>query len=90
MAASESWQITPSLADIQAVMREVEPRRTVLAIFFRNPYVLDDASGLKDGGARVGGLGVRGMALLDVVSGGFTPRESWGCAGRDAGRRVID
>jgi beta-glucosidase len=73
MAASESWQITPALADIQAVMREVGPRRTVLAIYFRNPYVLDDASGLKEAGAIVAGFGVSDTALLEVVSGRFRP-----------------
>ncbi|MEO5818888.1 MAG: glycoside hydrolase family 3 N-terminal domain-containing protein [Vicinamibacteraceae bacterium] len=73
MAASQSWQITPSLADIQAVMREVGPRRTVLAIYFRNPYVLDDASGLKDAGAIVASFGVSDVALLDVLSGRFKP-----------------
>ena len=73
MAASESWQITPALADIQAVMREVGPRRTVLAIYFRNPYVLDDASGLKEAGAIVAGFGVSDTALLDVLSGRFKP-----------------
>jgi beta-glucosidase len=73
MAASESWQITPALADIQAVMREAGPRRTVLAIYFRNPYVLDDASGLKEAGAIVAGFGVSDTALLEVVSGRFKP-----------------
>ena len=47
MAASRSWQITPSLADIQGVMQEVGASRTVLAIYFRNPYVLDDESRLR-------------------------------------------
>jgi len=73
MAASQSWQMTPSLADIQAVMREVGPQRTVLAIYFRNPYVLDDASGLKDAGAIVASFGVSDAALLDVLSGRFAP-----------------
>jgi beta-glucosidase len=73
MAVSESWQITPALAEIQAVMREVGPRRTVLAIYFRNPYVLDDASGLKEAGAIVAGFGVSDTALLEVVSGRFKP-----------------
>jgi beta-glucosidase len=73
MAAAESWQITPALADIQAAMREVGPRRTVLAIYFRNPYVLDDASGLKEAGAIVAGFGVSDAALLEVVSGRFNP-----------------
>jgi beta-glucosidase len=73
MAASQSWQITPSLADIQAVMREAGPQRTVLAIYFRNPYVLDDASGFKDAGAIVASFGVSDTALLDVLSGTFKP-----------------
>ncbi len=73
MAASESWQITPALADIQAVMREVGPERTVLAIYFRNPYVLDDDSGLKGAGAIVASFGVSDAALLEVLSGRFKP-----------------
>jgi beta-glucosidase len=73
MAASESWQITPSLADIQAVMREVGPQRTVLAVYFRNPYVLDDASGLKGAGAILASFGVSDTALLEVLSGRFRP-----------------
>jgi beta-glucosidase len=73
MATSESWQITPALADIQAVMREVGPGRTVLAIYFRQPYVLDDASGLKDAGAIVASFGVSDAALLDVLSGRSRP-----------------
>jgi beta-glucosidase len=74
MAASESWQISPSLADIQAVMREVGAERTVLAIYFRQPYVLDDASGFRNAGAVLGTFGVTDLALLDVVSGRFKPQ----------------
>ncbi len=74
MAASESWRITPSLADIQAVMREVGPGNTVLAIYFRQPYVLDDASGLKEAGAILASYGVSDAALLDVISGRFAPQ----------------
>jgi beta-glucosidase len=74
MAKSESWQISPSLADIQAVMREVGPERTVLAIYFRQPYVLDEASGLKNAGAVLATFGVSDLALLDVVSGRFKPQ----------------
>ena len=73
MAASDSWQITPALADIQAIMREVGPARTVLAIYFRNPYVLDDESGLKDAGAIVATFGVSDRALLEVLSGRTRP-----------------
>lgn len=74
MAASESWQITPSLADIQGVMREVGPGNTVLAIYFRQPYVLDDASGFKDAGAILASYGVSDAALLDVISGRSAPQ----------------
>nr|WP_315425647.1 glycoside hydrolase family 3 N-terminal domain-containing protein [uncultured Albidiferax sp.] len=69
MAAAQSWQVSPSLADIQAVMNEVGAKKTVLAIYFRQPYVLDDASGLKGAGAIVAGFGVSNTALLDVLSG---------------------
>ena len=74
MATSQSWQISPSLAEIRAVMSEVGPQRTVLAIYFRQPYVLDDASGLRQAGAILGTFGVNDRALLDVVSGKFKPQ----------------
>lgn len=74
LAASKSWQISPSLADIQAVMNEVGAKKTVLSIYFRQPYVLDDASGLKGAGAIVAGFGVSNKALLDVISGKFSPQ----------------
>jgi len=73
MAASQSWQIKPSLADIQAVMREVGASKTVLSIYFRNPYVLDDASGLKSAGAILANFGVSDTALMAVLSGQFRP-----------------
>jgi beta-glucosidase len=74
MAASQSWQVTPTLADIQAVMREVGPERTVLAIYFRQPYVLDEVSGMKGAGAILGTFGVSDAALMEVVSGKFRPQ----------------
>ncbi|RCW65667.1 glycoside hydrolase family 3 protein [Pseudorhodoferax soli] len=69
MAAAESWQISPPLDQIQAVMNEVGAKKTVLAIYFRQPYVLDDASGLKNAGAIVAGFGISNTALLDVLGG---------------------
>lgn len=70
MAAAQSWQVSPSLADIKKVMQEVgDPKKVVLSIYFRQPYVLDDASGLKNAGAIVAGFGVSNTALLDVLSG---------------------
>lgn len=73
MAASQSWRIQPSLADIQAVMNEVGASKTVLSIYFRNPYVLDDASGVKNAGAILANFGVSDTALMEVVSGRFRP-----------------
>jgi beta-glucosidase len=74
MAVSSSWQISPSLDDIRAVMREAGPGRTVLAIYFRQPYVLDAASGLPGAGAILGTFGVSDAALLEVISGRFKPQ----------------
>jgi beta-glucosidase len=74
MASSQSWQISPSLDDIRAVMKEVGPERTVLAIYFRQPYVLDEESGLRGAGAILGTFGVSDAALLEVVSGRFKPQ----------------
>jgi beta-glucosidase len=69
MAAAESWLVSPSLDQIQAVMNEVGPQKTVLAIYFRQPYVLDDASNLKNAGAIVATFGIGNTALLDVLAG---------------------
>jgi beta-glucosidase len=70
MAAAKSWKISPSLSDIKQVMSEIgDPKKVVLSIYFRQPYVLDDASGLKNAGAIVAGFGVSNTALLDVLSG---------------------
>ncbi|MBB3224111.1 glycoside hydrolase family 3 protein [Pseudoduganella umbonata] len=73
MAASQSWQVTPALADIQAVMNEIGPERTVLVIYFRQPYVLDEASGLRSAAAILGTFGVSDTAVMEVVSGKFKP-----------------
>ena len=45
-----------------------------LTIYFRHPYVLDEASGLKDAGAILAGFGVSDSALMDVVTGRFAPQ----------------
>jgi beta-glucosidase len=54
MVGKKSWNMSPSLSDIQSVMQEVGPANTVIAIYFRQPYVLDDASGVKSAGAIIG------------------------------------
>ena len=74
MVGKKSWQMTPSLADIQAVMREVGPANTVLAIYFRQPYVLDEASGLRQAGAILGLFGADDAAVMDVLAGKARPQ----------------
>ena len=74
MAASKSWRISPSLADIQAVMKEIGPDKVVLSINFRQPYVIDEASGLRQAGAIVASFGVGNTALLDVLAGKAKPQ----------------
>ncbi|WP_229741991.1 glycoside hydrolase family 3 C-terminal domain-containing protein [Kocuria dechangensis] len=75
MAASGSWEVTPSLDTIQQVMREVDdPSKVILHVYFRQPFVLDEASGLRDAGAIVAGFGMSDTALLDVLSGRVGPQ----------------
>jgi len=74
MAASQSWEIKPTLAEIRAIMAEAGAKKTVLHIYFRQPFVLDQESGLRDAGAIVAGFGVSDTALLDVLSGKNRPQ----------------
>jgi beta-glucosidase len=75
IATAQSWTMTPSLAEIQAAMREAgDPGKVIISIYFRNPYVLDDASGLKSAGALIATFGVRDAAQLDVISGRAEPQ----------------
>jgi beta-glucosidase len=73
MARARSWRVTPSLDDIQAVMQEVGAANTVLAIYFRQPYVLDEASRLRTAGAIVALFGASDAALMDVLTGRHAP-----------------
>ncbi len=74
MEQSQSWQVVPALSDIQQVMNEVGAENTVLHVYFRQPFVLDEASGLRDAGAIVAGFGISDTALMDVLSGDFKPQ----------------
>jgi beta-glucosidase len=75
IAKAQSWTMTPSLADIQAAMREAgDPGKVVISIYFRNPYVLDDASGVKQAGALIATFGVSDGAQLDIMSGRAKPQ----------------
>lgn len=73
MANSKSWKMKPSLADIQKVMEAVGPSKTILAISFRQPYVIDRDSRLLNAGAILATFGVTDDALLDIISGKFKP-----------------
>ncbi|MFW5470843.1 glycoside hydrolase family 3 N-terminal domain-containing protein [Knoellia sp. CPCC 206435] len=75
METSQSWQVVPALSTIQQVMAEVgDPRKVVLQVYFRQPFVMDEASGLRDAGAVVAGFGISDTALLDVLSGKVAPQ----------------
>jgi beta-glucosidase len=75
MAAAKSWRITPALEDIQATLSEIgDPAKVVLAVYFRHPYVLDEASGLRRAGALVATFGASDRALMDVLTGRFKPQ----------------
>jgi beta-glucosidase len=73
MAKSKSWRLTPSLEVIQHVMKAVGPEKTILAIDFRQPYVLDKGSGVLNAGALFATFGVSDAALLDIICGAFKP-----------------
>lgn len=74
MANAESWEVTPSLDTVQQVMGEVGAENTVLDVYFRQPFVLDEASGLRDAGAILANFGNSTAALMDIVSGEFNPQ----------------
>lgn len=75
MATSQSWQVSPPLADMQAAMNEIgDSRKVILCIYFRQPYVLDEASGLKNAGAILATFGVSDAALMDVLTGRSNPQ----------------
>ena len=69
MENSDSWTVTPSLGDINGVMSEIGADRTIVSIRFRQPFVIDEASGLRNAGALVATFGSSDAALMDVLSG---------------------
>jgi beta-glucosidase len=75
MASATSRTMYPTLADIKAIMAEIgDPKKVVLSVYFRAPYVMDDASRLKDAGAVLATFGVTDLAMLEVLSGKFKPQ----------------
>lgn len=73
MAKSKSWKVSPSLDDIQKVMETLGPARTILTIDFRQPYVLDEECGFLNAGAILATFGVSDAAIMDVLTGKFSP-----------------
>lgn len=73
MAKSNSWKISPSLEDIQKVMETIGPEKTILSIDFRQPYVMDEASGVLNAGGILATFGVSDIAVMDIIMGKFNP-----------------
>ncbi len=90
MATANSWNVSPPLEDIRAVMNEVGAQNTVLSIYFRQPYVLDEASGLRDAGAVPATFGVSDAAIMDVLTGRFEPSGKLPFALAANARAVVD
>ena len=75
MSTATSRTIYPTLADIKAIMSEIgDAKKVVLSIYFRAPYVLDDASTMKNAGAILATFGVNDAAMMEVLSGKFKPQ----------------
>jgi beta-glucosidase len=73
MAKSKSWKISPSLNDIQTIMKTVGADKTILSIDFRQPYVLDEASGVLNAAGILATFGVSDAAVMDIIMGKFKP-----------------
>lgn len=90
MAKSKSWKVTPSLEDIQHIMKTVGPEKSILSISFRQPYVLDENSGLLNSGAILATFGVSDAAILDIIIGKFKPSGKLPYALASKEKAVID
>lgn len=74
MAKAKSWEIFRTIEDIQAIMEEVGPDKTILSIYFRQPFVIDEASGMREAGAILATFGVRDAAIMDLLTGNYSPQ----------------
>ncbi|MFM5861583.1 glycoside hydrolase family 3 N-terminal domain-containing protein [Aeromonas veronii] len=74
MATANTWQVSPSLPEIQKVMNEVGSEKTILAIYFRQPFVLDEMSKMKDASGIVATFGITDKNLMEVLTGHFAPQ----------------
>ena len=73
MAKAKSWKISPYLEDIKTVMETVGAEKTILSIDFRQPYVLDEASGILNAAGILATFGVSDAAVMDIIMGKFNP-----------------
>lgn len=90
MAKSKSWKLTPSLNDIQLIMKAVGPEKTILSIDFRQPYVIDEACGFLNAGAILATFGVTDAAVLDIIFGKFKPTGKLPYALANKAKAIID
>lgn len=74
MVGTKSWKMTPSLEEVNAVAQVVGYENTVLAINFRQPYVLDEESHVRDMGGLFAMFGVSDEALMAVITGEAAPQ----------------
>lgn len=74
LAQASTWQISPSLADIKQTMQKVGADKTIISIYFRQPYVLDDQSQLKTASALIAEFGVSDAAFMDLITGQSAPQ----------------
>ena len=66
--------MSPSLEEVRdLVAASGDPGKVVVSIYFRNPYVLDDESGLREVGALLAIFGVSDRAQFDVLTGRHSP-----------------
>ncbi|SIQ68274.1 Carboxylesterase type B [Halanaerobium kushneri] len=83
---AESWVVSPSLEDINQIMDEVGAENTILSIYFRQPFVIDKASGLRDAGALLATFGVRDAAVMNIITGNYIPQGKLPFASDTAGQ----
>ncbi|MEZ5044786.1 MAG: glycoside hydrolase family 3 N-terminal domain-containing protein [Saprospiraceae bacterium] len=90
MAKAKSWNISPSLSDIQNIMKTVGAEKTVLSIDFRQPYVIDENCGFLDAGVILATFGVSDAAVMDILTGRFKPTGKLPFALANKAKAIVD
>lgn len=73
MKDSSSWSMTPRYEELQEIFASVDKDRCIVFLNFRQPYVIDDACGLKDVGALCAIYGVSDEAIFNIIDGSVKP-----------------